>query len=58
VLRKEEGEENYKENKKAHILGTAMWIQFKFGIGGAPPQGNLHRKFCLFLLREFQATDA
>ena len=37
---------------KAHILGRAWWIQFKFGIAGAPPQRNSHGKFCAFLFRE------
>ena len=29
---------------KAHISGMAWRIQLKFGIGGAPPRGNSHRK--------------
>jgi len=58
VLQKEEeGEEKYKENKTNFEGTSAWWIQLTFGIGGAPPRGNLHRKFCVFLLREFRATD-
>ena len=37
---------------KAYILGKAWRIQLKFGIGGATPRGNLHRKFRVFLFRE------
>ena len=36
----------------------AWQIQLKFGIGAALPRGNLHRKFCVVLFREYQATDA
>ena len=43
---------------KAHISGTAWRIQLKFGIGGAPPRENSHRKFCVFLFRECWTTDA
>ena len=43
---------------KAHISGKAWRIQFKFGIRGATPQGNSHRKFRVFLFRECWATDA
>ena len=43
---------------KAHISGKAWRIQFKFGIGGSTPRGNSHRKFRVFLFREFWATDA
>jgi len=43
---------------KAHISGKAWRIQLKFGIGGATPRGNLHRKFRVFLVRECWATDA
>jgi len=42
-----------RQTLKAHISGTAWWIQLKFGIGGAPLRGNLHKFFCVFLLREF-----
>ena len=41
-----------RQTLKAHISGMAWWIQLKFGIGGAPPRGNLHKKN---LFREFQA---
>ena len=47
-----------KKIRRTLKAGMAWWIQLKFGIGGAPPRGNLHRKFCVFLLREFRATDA
>ena len=50
-------EEN-KTNLKAHISGTARLIQLKFGIGGAPPLGNSHRKFHVFLFWECWATVA
>ena len=42
----------------AHISGMAWQIQLKFEIGGSPPQGNLYKKFHLFLLRGSQATYA
>ena len=37
---------------KANISGPPWQIQLKFGIGGAPPRMNSHRKFCVFLFRE------
>jgi len=61
VLRKEEEEEEEGEEKyedkirrtlKVHISGTVRRIQLKFGIGGAPPRRNPHRKFRVFLFRE------
>ena len=42
---------------KVHISGTAWQIQLKFRIEGSLPWGNLHKKFCVFLLRECWATD-
>ena len=49
---KEEGENMKKiiEALKAHISGTVRRIRLKFRIGGAPPRGNSHRKFHVFLL--------
>ena len=44
--------EKIRRSLKGHISGTAWWIQLKFGNGGAPPRGDLHRNF-VFLLREF-----
>jgi len=59
VLWKEE--EKYEESKttlNAHISRTAWLISSKFGIGGAPPWGNLHRKICVSFFGECRATDA
>jgi len=38
----------------------AEQICLKFGMGGDPPQGNIHSKNCLFLFRarHYQAMDA
>jgi len=49
--------EKIKWTLKVYILGTAWQIQLQFGIGGASPRGNLHRKIHMFLFRECIATD-
>jgi len=49
--KKKEKKKNTKKIRlalKVHILETAWQIQLKFGIGGAPPRRNSHRKFCVF----------
>ena len=43
-----------RQTLKAHISGTAWWIQLKFGIGGTTPQGNLHRNFVCFCSGSFK----
>jgi len=55
---KKKNTKKIRQTLKAHISGTAWQIQLKFGIGGAPPRGNSHGKFCVFLFRECWATDA
>jgi len=55
LLRKEEGEEKYEENKtnfEGVYLGNGLADSAKLGIGGAPPRGNSHKKFYVFLFRE------
>jgi len=36
------------------MLGTVWRIQLKFGIGGAPPQGNSHINFVCFCSRSVE----
>ena len=56
--KKKKNTKKIRRTLKAHISGTAWRIQLKFGIGGAPPRGNSHRKFRVFLFKECWATDA
>jgi len=50
VLQKEE--EKYEENKTNFEGAYLGRVQLKFGIGGATPRGNSHRKFHVLLFRE------
>jgi len=54
--KEEEGEEKYEENKtnfEGAYLGNGMVDSAQIWNWRCPSRGNLHRKFCVFLLREF-----
>ena len=51
-MQKEESEEENEINIEDTYLRNSWRIQVECKIGGAPPQGSLHRKICLFLFKE------
>ena len=57
----EKEEEKYEENKtnfEGAYLGKSLADSAQIWNWGCPPQGNSHRKFRVFLVRECWATDA
>ena len=57
MLQKEEKYEENKTNFEGVYLRNGLVDSAQIRNWGAPPQRNLYRKICVFLLRECQATD-